>query len=145
MYTGDIDILELLPQRPPFLLVDKLEDFEPETSVTSFEVKEDGILVRGGRLSEAGILENVAQSCAARIGYINRYQKGETVKLGIIGAVKDLCINDLPVAGSRLSTTVTVISEVFDITLVQAEVKVGDSVAATCQMKISLTDIEQQG
>ncbi len=145
MYTGDIDILELIPQRPPFLLVDRLEDFEQDRSVTSFEVKPDGILVRDGRLSEAGLMENIAQSCAARIGYINKFRKNETVKLGIIGAVKGLEVNEMPEAGSRLETVVEVVSEVFAITLVDARVMCGGHTVASCQMKISLTDIEQQG
>jgi predicted hotdog family 3-hydroxylacyl-ACP dehydratase len=145
MDTGKIGILELIPQRPPFLLVDTLVDFEPERSVTSFEVRPDGILVRDGRLSEAGLMENIAQSCAARIGYINKYQKNETVKLGIIGAVKDFKVNFLPEAGSTLMTTIETISEVFGITLVSAVTTCGGEVAASCQMKISLTDIEQKG
>lgn len=145
MYTGDIDILELIPQRPPFLLVDRLEDFEQDRSVTYFEVKPDGILVRDGRLSEAGLMENIAQSCAARIGYINKFRKNESVKLGIIGAVKGLEVNEMPEAGSRLETVVEVVSEVFAITLVDARVMCGGRTVATCQMKISLTDIEQQG
>ena len=145
MYTGDIEILELIPQRPPFLLVDRLTDFEPERSMTSFVVKENGVLVRDGRLSEAGVMENIAQSCAARIGYINKYKKNETVKLGIIGAIRDFTVTELPSVGDTLVTEIVVISEVFDITLVKAEVKVGDAVIAGCQMKISLTDIEQQG
>ena len=144
MYTGDIEILELIPQRPPFLLVDRLTDFEPERSMTSFVVKENGVLVRDGRLSEAGVMENIAQSCAARIGYINKYKKNETVKLGIIGAIRDFTVTELPSVGDTLVTEIVVISEVFDITLVKAEVKVGDAVIAGCQMKISLTDIEQR-
>ena len=98
MYTGDIDILELIPQRPPFVMVDHLVDFEPDRSVTDYYVREDGILVRDGHLSEAGIMENIAQSCAARIGYINKYTKNETVKLGIIGAVRDLQVTGMPAA-----------------------------------------------
>lgn len=145
MDTSKIDILGLIPQRPPFLLVDSLVDFEPERSVTTFVVRPDGILVRDGRLSEAGLLENIAQSCAARIGYINKYLKCETVKLGIIGAVKDFRVNFLPEAGSTLVTTIETISEVFGITLVSAEAACDNGVAASCQMKISLTDIEQQG
>jgi len=145
MDTSNIEILELIPQRPPFLLVDSLVDFEPERSVTTFAVRPDGILVRDGRLSEAGLMENIAQSCAARIGYINKYQKNETVKLGIIGAVKDFKVNFLPAAGSTVVTTIETVSEVFGITLVKAAAACDGDVAATCQMKISLTDIEQKG
>ena len=141
MYTGDIDILKLIPQRPPFLLVDRLEDFEPMKSVTSFVVKEDGILVRDGVLSEAGLMENIAQSCAARIGYVN-LQNSQTVKIGIIGSVKDFCVYEMPAVGSSLETTVDVLNEIFGITLVRAEVKNGEKICASCEMKISLTDKE---
>lgn len=142
MYTGDIDILELLPQRPPFLMVDRLEDFEPEVSVSSFDVPQECLLARDGHLSEAGILENIAQSCAARIGYVNLRLRHESVKIGIIGSVKDLEICFLPEAGAHLVTTVRVLSEVFSITLVEAKVMTGDAQVASCQMKISLTDKE---
>lgn len=145
MNTSDIDILELIPQRPPFLLIDKLVDFQPEVSTTSFVVPPGGILVQNGFLSEAGLMENIAQSCAARIGYINKFCKDETVKLGIIGAVKDFKLLFLPEAGSTLITRITTISEVFGITLVSAEVLLNGKTAASCQMKISLTDIEQKG
>lgn len=145
MDAGTIDILELIPQRPPFLLVDRLVDFQPEESTTSFEVRPDGIFVRNGFLSEAGLLENIAQSCAARIGYINKFCKNETVKIGIIGAVKDFKLSFLPETGSTLTTKITTISEVFGITLVSAEVFLDGKTAASCQMKISLTDIEQKG
>ena len=145
MNTEDIQILELIPQRPPFLLIDKLVDFEPVVSVTSFEVKPDCILARDGVLSEAGLMENIAQSCAARIGYVNKFQKNECVKLGIIGAVKDFKVMKMPPVGSTLRTTVEVLNEVFDITLINATVQVEGETVASCQMKISLTNIEQKG
>lgn len=145
MNASTIDILELIPQRPPFLLIDRLVDFQPEVSTTSFMVQLDGIFVRNGFLSEAGLMENIAQSCAARIGYINKFCKNETVKLGIIGAVKDFKLNFLPEIGSTLITKITTISEVFGITLVSAEVFLNERMVVSCQMKISLTDIEQKG
>lgn len=136
--------MELLPQRRPFILIDRMRDFTMERSVTEFEVPADGVLVRDGCLSEAGIMENIAQSCAARIGYINKYINHNSIKLGIIGAVRDLKIEFLPAAGSLLETAVDVVSEVFNITLVTAEVKAGERLVACCQMKISLTDIDKE-
>ena len=122
MDTSGIDILELIPQRPPFVLIDRLTEFTMEHSVTDFVVRDGNPLVRDGRLSEAGIMENIAQSCAARIGYISVYVRKGVVCLGIIGSVKDLDIEFLPAVGSRLETTVDVVSEVFSITLVNATV-----------------------
>ena len=112
METVHFDILELIPQRKPFLLVDELIDFEQDSSVTTFKVPEDGILVRNGRLSEAGLLENIAQSCAARIGYINKINNKDILQ-GVIGSVKDFKVEFQPEAGSVLTTRIEVLNEVF--------------------------------
>lgn len=138
--VSEIDIQTLLPQRPPFLLIDRLLHFDMQKTVTEFEVRAENPLVRDGRLSEAGIMENIAQSCAARIGYINVYILKDIVRIGMIGSVKDLEISFMPAVGSKLETTIDLVSEVFNITLVDAKVMCGGEQVATCQMKISLTD-----
>ena len=71
MNFSDIDILDLIPQRPPFVMVDELLHYDPILSNTRFLIKESNILVENGLLSECGVIENMAQSCAARIGYVN--------------------------------------------------------------------------
>jgi len=140
MKENEITIQELIPQRPPFLMVDSLLHFDMEKTVTGFTVQPDNVLVRDGHLSEAGLMENIAQSCAVRIGYINIVILKLPVRIGMIGSVKDMEISFLPPVGSRLETSVTLVSEIFNMTLVEAEVKCEGRVAATCQMKISLTD-----
>ena len=140
METIHFDILELIPQRKPFLLVDELIDFDQDSSVTTFKVPEDGILVRNGRLSEAGLLENIAQSCAARIGYINKINNKDILQ-GVIGSVKDFKVEFQPEAGSVLTTRIEVLNEVFGITLVNARSECSSRTAASCQMKISLIGI----
>ena len=142
MIINDIDILTLIPQRRPFVMIDKMIDFSEEESTTELTVREDNIFCRDGVLIETGIMENIAQTCAARIGYINLYEKQESVKIGVIGSIKDFQIFDLPKVEDKIVTTVKVISEVFAITLVSAEVKMNDKIIARCEMKISLTDKE---
>ena len=63
-----IPIETLLLQAPPFRFVDRLDRFDREEVVTSFTVPADGPLVEDGCLTEAGLVENMAQSSAARIG-----------------------------------------------------------------------------
>jgi len=142
MEIKDIDILTLIPQRRPFVLVDRLLSFNEIESSTDLVIREDNLFCKDGMFLETGIMENIAQTCAARIGYINMYHKNESVKIGVIGSIKDLIITKLPEVGSRLITKVKVISEVFAITLVEAEVYNNDELIAKCEMKISLTDKE---
>lgn len=141
MEIKDIDILTLIPQRRPFVMIDRLLTFDEIESSTDFVIKEDNIFCKDGLFLETGIMENIAQTCAARIGYIN-INNNESVKIGVIGSIKDLIITKLPKVGATLVTKVKVLSEVFAITLVEAEVYDNDELIAKCEMKISLTDKE---
>lgn len=138
MNLTDIDILSLLPQRPPFVLVDKLVSCTDADAVTSFEVRDDCLLCDEGRLQPYGMMENMAQTCAARIGYVS-LQKSGSVGIGVIGSVSDFEINALPKVGARLETHITIDEEVFNFTLVSAKIcdQKGD-VMATAKMKIAL-------
>ena len=82
-----IDILTLLPQQPPFVLVDRLVHYDEQSTICQFTLPADHLMVEEGVLSEAGILENMAQTCAARLGFYNKYVLRERVRIGYIGAV----------------------------------------------------------
>ncbi len=140
----NIDIRELIPQREPMIMVDALTGFDPVVTTTRFEVRPDNIFVDSGRLSPEGIIENIAQTCAARMGYINKYLKAEAVKLGFIGAMKGFSVEYMPGVGDRLDTTIEVADEVFSITLVRARVEAGGRLVAQGEMKISLTGINSK-
>ncbi len=137
----DIDVLALLPQRPPFVLIDSLCHFDMVRTVTSFEVRPDHIFVEGDELQEYGIVENIAQTCAARMGYIN-FINSDKVKLGFIGAIRNCCILRRPKVGEVLTTTINVLEEVFQMTLVEATVNIGEEVIASSLMKIAISEIE---
>ena len=78
------------------------------------------------------------------MGYLSR-QKGGKVKVGVIGALRDFEILQLPRVGETLTTTVEVLQEVFSMVL--ADAKIVDSQGTVCaqgQIKIALTDQETQ-
>ena len=141
MQFEDIDILELLPQRRPFVMIDKLLYCDFDITRTLFRVDEENIFCDNGRFTESGLIENIAQTCAARIGYINVYIDKETIKLGYIGAIRNLEIFRLPRIGELLETKIVTIEEVFKMSLVNASISVGEEIIASCEMKISTTDV----
>ena len=135
-----IPIETVLLQAPPFRFVDRLDAFDREEVVTSFTVPADGPLVEDGCLTEAGLVENMAQSSAARIGYISVYIDHVPVRIGYLGQVKNLNIHRLPRQGEVLSTTVRLRQDVFGITLVEARVCRGEEVLAEAVIKTALRD-----
>ena len=139
-----IDVLTLLPQRRPFVMIDALTHFDAVVTTTVFTVREDNIFLEDGELNPCAIVENIAQTCAARMGYINGYLNKESVKLGFIGSVKNLNVFRTPLLGDTLTTSIKVMEEVMQLTLVEAEVKIGEKTVATAEMKIALSDIDAQ-
>lgn len=140
MDLEQIDIHELLPQREPFVMVDKLVYFDEKTTTTSFLVREDNLFVENGRLNACALAENIAQTCAARLGYVNKYILKRGIQIGFIGAVKDMKVIDTPVVGDVLTTTIHVLEQIMGLTLVTAVIRIGDRVATTAEMKIALAD-----
>lgn len=140
MNTREIDILELLPQRPSFVMVDTLTHYDPVVTCTELEVRRENLFFADGVLSEAGVVENIAQTCAARMGYINRYLRKEDVKIGFIGAMKNLVICRLPTVGEKIATRIEILSEVGNMTLVRAESHGSAGPVAACEMKIAILD-----
>ena len=138
--VSEVDILELIPHRPPFIMVDRLLHFDRIVTTAEFAVREDNIFLEGDELQPEGLVENIAQTCAARIGYVNLMNK-ESVRLGFIGAVRNLSILGTPKIGETIETTITVKEEIFQMTLVDAEIRLNGSVIVNAEMKIALSDI----
>lgn len=139
-----INVLKLLPQRPPFVMVDKLIYFDQHETITSFTVDQNNIFVENEIFTSSGLIENIAQTCAVRMGYINQYIYKENVKLGFIGSIKNLEILKFPKVGDVLTTSIKIIEEVFQMTLVLACIKINDETIVTSEMKIALSDIDSK-
>jgi predicted hotdog family 3-hydroxylacyl-ACP dehydratase len=129
------DILLLIPQRPPFVMVDKLLSSDENSTQTAFRVNEENVLVVEGKFSEAGLMENIAQTAAARAGYI-AMMENKPIAVGYIGAVKNLEIFDLPKINDELVTEVKIENQVFDVTVISGTVRRNDIVMAQCKMNI---------
>ena len=129
----------LIPQRNPIILVNSLLESNEEKSVSDFEIRKDCVFVENGVLVSAGLMENIAQTCALRTGYLNF---GNKVRVGVIGGVKRFKVSRFPAVGERLITTVKEILYVDPALVVDAEVRVSDEIVASCEMKVFMGDDE---
>ena len=129
------DILSLVPQRPPFVMIDSLLHYDELVTRTSFRIKADNILVENGQFSEAGLVENIAQTAAARAGYIST-TTNQPVQVGYIGSIKNLEVYHLPTVNDELQTEVTLENQIFDVTVVRGKVWCNQVLMAQCEMKI---------
>ena len=123
------------------MMVDKVEHCDEIDAHTSFTIVSGNILLDEDQtLSAAGIIENMAQSCAARMGCVDLLH-GEPIKIGYIGDVRDAIINTQPPIGTILHTHIHVVEEVFNLLLAEVRVMAGDEIIATARMKVAKTDL----
>lgn len=139
-----IDIHELLPQQEPFVMIGCLTQVDEVRTVTETVISPQNIFVDDGQFSASGLIENIAQSCAARIGFVNKYILHNGIQIGVIGAVKNFQVQSLPKAGQTITTTVDTVSEVFGMTLAKATVTCEGEVLATTDIKIGVRSEEEK-
>ena len=135
-----IDVHELLPQQEPFVMIGSLVHFDKLLIITEMEVRESNIFVDDGYFSPSGLMENIAQTCAARIGFVNKYILKKGVQLGFIGAVRNFEVIERPRVGDVITTRVEVREEIFGMTLVDAVVTCGEKVLVKSEMKIAVRE-----
>lgn len=125
-----VNIADLLPQRKPFVMISSLFSCSYERTVARFLIQEDNVFVEDGRLVPEGLVENIAQTCAARIGFINKYILHKPVSVGYVCALKDFKVQKTPVAGETIETEINLKGEFGTMLMVDAIVKSGGNMLA---------------
>lgn len=138
MITSKENIVSLIPQRHPFVMIDELIYSDDRLTRAGLLVREDNIFVNNQLLREPGLVENIAQAAAARMGHISQTQN-KAVRVGYIGSIKNLEIFALPRIGERLETEVFVENQVFDVTIISGKIYCNNILLAQCEMKIFLS------
>lgn len=126
----------LIPQKHPFVLISSLKEINDKTCVTTFTINDGHVLCDNGKLSLAGLLENMAQSSGCKLGYED-FMEGRKPRVGFIGEVRDFQFSRLPAVGEELTTEITIESKVFgSVTVISGKVHTGGEEIASCRMKV---------
>ena len=119
-------------------MVGQLVHFDMTRTVTETTIGSGNMFVENGQMTASGLIENIAQTCAARIGYVNKYILKKGIQIGFIGAIRNLEIKALPSVGDTIRTTVDVVEEVFGMILANASIECNGKTMVTTEMKIAI-------
>ncbi|MEO6490820.1 MAG: 3-hydroxyacyl-ACP dehydratase [Ferruginibacter sp.] len=133
------EALSFIPQRPPFVMVDRIVSNTDTVTITGFVIHPDNIFVENGIFREPGLVENIAQSAAARAGYIAKTE-GQPVRIGFIGSIKNLRVMDLPKINDEIITEITIENQIFDVSIIRGRITCKNEMIAECEMKIFITN-----
>lgn len=135
MITGEAGILEYIPQRPPMVMIGSLLHADEQRTVTGLRIEATNLFADRGVLSESGLVENIAQTAAAGVGFICK-KENKKVPVGFIASIRDLAVHALPAVGSEIITETAVINQVMDVNIVRGVVRQGETILAECEMRI---------
>jgi 3-hydroxyacyl-[acyl-carrier-protein] dehydratase len=129
------NITGYIPQRAPMVMIHNLLEASDSHAITQLTIERENIFVENNTLTEPGLVENIAQTAAAQVGYQCSIKK-IPVPVGYIAAVKDLKIIKLPIVNSEITTSIRIVNQVLDVTLAQGEVRQHGEICCSCEMRI---------
>ncbi len=130
-------ISTLIPQKRPFVMVDKLIHFSEKKIISEFTIPAGNIFIKDDKFCEPGLIENMAQTIALHTGY-KYFLEQKPAPTGYIGAIKKAEIFKLPNYSETLQTSVEILHDIMGVTLIQAKVTCNELLIAQSEMKTAL-------
>jgi predicted hotdog family 3-hydroxylacyl-ACP dehydratase len=142
MDPSEYNIIDLIPQRPPMVMIDQLTYAGEKSAKGRLIIQESNLFVHNGKLQEAGLVEFIAQTAAAYTGYVS-ISNNQEVKKGFIGSVKNLLIHSLPDINTEIKSEIIKDTELLGFTIITGRVFQNDKVLAECEMRILLDKVSK--
>lgn len=133
------DIANYIPQGAPMVMVSEMLDCDDTSTTSNLHIREDNIFCFNQKFQAPGLLENIAQTAALRMGYLARQQGLSKPPIGMIGAISKVNIMRLPKQDTWISTRIEIRDEVFGIQLIEGISYQEDLPLASCEMKIVIS------
>ena len=130
-------IENLIPQKHPFAMVDKIYSFAENTMVSGLKISDENIFFDGQNFVESGIIEHMAQSIALHKGY-DCFLKNEKVPVGFIASLNNIEFFSLPKLNDEIKTTVTILFDSGGMTSVEVVAELNENTIAKGELKTIL-------
>jgi predicted hotdog family 3-hydroxylacyl-ACP dehydratase len=103
MKPEDCAISDLIPQRPPMVMIDQLTYSGEKSARGRLIIGESNLFCRDGCLQEAGLIEFITQTAAAHEGYLQLTARNK-IRRGFISLIKNLEIHSLPGVNTEIES-----------------------------------------
>ncbi len=135
-----VDAAQLVPHKPPMLMIDRLLEVRERASVTEMTVLEDMVFVgKDGTLDEASYPEIMSQAMAAQEGF-RKLGSRNPQQEGFLLGIKNLEIPGSAKVGDVLRISLFKVAKYGDFGIIQGEVRKGDTVIARGELKVWQSD-----
>lgn len=138
-----INIHQFLPHRNPMLMADYILELTKEKVVTSFEILEDNIFVHNNEFVEAGLIENLAQTCSSILGQsFFENPEADTKVIGFITNIKKIEVFALPKVGDKIISKASLISQYENICNIFCETFNNDELLIRAEINLFIQEVK---
>lgn len=130
----------LIPQKFPFVMVDKMYSFSETSMISGLKIGKENIFFDGEHFVEAGLIEHMAQSVALHKGY-DCYMKNEPTPVGFIASLKNIEFFNLPEIDDEIKSSVNILFDFGGMTSVEVITTINEKVIAKGELKTILAQI----
>lgn len=134
MKPDEYEILDLIPHRPPMVMIDQLIHSGKKSARGRLLIRESNVFCHEGYLQEAGLIEFITQTAAANYGYFKLSAQEEVIR-GFISVIKNLEIHSLPAINSEIHSEIRVENEVLGHTIITGKILQNSLVIAQGEMR----------
>jgi predicted hotdog family 3-hydroxylacyl-ACP dehydratase len=93
------------------------------------------LFLSDGFLAEAALIENIAQTAAARLGYIS-LNEDKPAPVGYLAAVQNFEVFNLPQLHDEITTEIFIENVIFNVLIISGKILCNNKNIAACNMKI---------
>lgn len=129
MKPEEYDIIDLVPQRHPMIMIDRLTDAGDKSARGRLFIKASNVFCYDGLFQEAGLIEFMGQTAAACIGYLH-LSEGRGIGSGFLAQVRDFRIKSLPAANTEIYSEITLSDDLLTYTIINGRIFQNDLVIA---------------
>ncbi len=138
-----INIHHFLPHREPMLMADYILELTKENVVTSFEITQNNIFVHKNEFAEAGLIENLAQTCSSIFGQsFFENPDADTKVIGFITSIKKIEIFTLPKVGDKIISKASLLSQFGNICNIFCETFHDDQLLIRAEINLFIQEVK---
>jgi len=116
-------------------MIDALLTVDEKGATGVFKISEKNLFLGDGFLAEAALIENIAQTAAARIGYVS-LNENKPAPIGYLAAVQNFEVFSLPKLNDEITTEISIENVIFNVLIISGKIMCNNENIAACNMKI---------